>query len=100
MELAVAVASGFALALIAPSVHRVLRDGAGWALALLPAGLAVYFAGLLPGTPRGGPRGGKPPPPPPPPPPRRRRRRRPRRRLSRRPGNSGDTVRSASGRWC
>ncbi|HMO86146.1 MAG TPA: proton-conducting transporter membrane subunit, partial [Lacipirellulaceae bacterium] len=54
MELAVAVASGFALALIAPSVHRVLRDGAGWALALLPAGLAVYFASLIPDMPREG----------------------------------------------
>ncbi|HMP06325.1 MAG TPA: hypothetical protein PJ982_08255, partial [Lacipirellulaceae bacterium] len=54
MELAIAVASGFALALIAPSVHRVLRDGAGWALALLPAGLAVYFASLIPDMPREG----------------------------------------------
>ena len=35
----------FAVALAAPLVHRALGDRAGWALALLPAGLFAFFAG-------------------------------------------------------
>ncbi|MEM1116723.1 MAG: putative monovalent cation/H+ antiporter subunit A [Bacteroidota bacterium] len=38
----------FAVALLAPAVHRALGDRAGWALALLPAGLFALFAARLP----------------------------------------------------
>ncbi|GIW32566.1 MAG: Na(+)/H(+) antiporter subunit A [Meiothermus sp.] len=38
----------FVGALTAPWLHRWLGSTAGWALALLPLGLAVYFASLLP----------------------------------------------------
>ncbi len=44
MGIIIAVLSGFALAAVAPWVHRATRRAAGWLLALLPAGLAVYFA--------------------------------------------------------
>lgn len=44
MTLAIAVFSGFALALAAPGLTRGLRTGAGAVLALLPAMLAGYFA--------------------------------------------------------
>ena len=37
----------FAVALAAPLVHRALGDRAGWALALLPAGLFAFFAGQV-----------------------------------------------------
>ncbi|MBX3438062.1 MAG: putative monovalent cation/H+ antiporter subunit A [Planctomycetaceae bacterium] len=47
MELSAAVLSGFAMAALAPGGQRVLGARAGWILALLPAGLAVYFARLL-----------------------------------------------------
>jgi multicomponent Na+:H+ antiporter subunit A len=39
-----AILSGFALALVAPGLYRVARGTTGWLLALLPLGLAVYFA--------------------------------------------------------
>jgi multicomponent Na+:H+ antiporter subunit A len=39
-----AVVSGFGLALIAPWLHRLLRDRVGWLLALLPLGIFVYVA--------------------------------------------------------
>ena len=40
----VAVLSGFALALVAPGLHRVARGMTGWLLALLPLGLVIFFA--------------------------------------------------------
>ncbi len=42
-----AIFSGFLLALLAPTVVRLARRQAGWLLALLPAGLTLYFARLL-----------------------------------------------------
>jgi multicomponent Na+:H+ antiporter subunit A len=48
MTLVAAVLSGFVVALAAPALTRSLRGGTGWLLALLPAGLAVYFCALLP----------------------------------------------------
>lgn len=42
-----AILSGFALALVAPWLYRVGRRATGWILALLPAGLAFYFASHL-----------------------------------------------------
>jgi multicomponent Na+:H+ antiporter subunit A len=47
MELLAAVLSGFAIAAVAPALYRLFGAGTGWLLALLPAGLTVYFAGLL-----------------------------------------------------
>jgi multicomponent Na+:H+ antiporter subunit A len=47
MVMIFAVLSGFMLAIIAPWLHRLTRGATGWLLALLPAGLAVYFASLL-----------------------------------------------------
>ncbi|MCS7283249.1 MAG: putative monovalent cation/H+ antiporter subunit A [Anaerolineae bacterium] len=47
MQLLIAVFSGFLLALLAPMVVRLTRGKAGWVLALLPAGLTVYFARYL-----------------------------------------------------
>ncbi len=49
-----AVLSGFALALVAPWVSHAGRHKAGWALALLPAGLTAYFAAALPTVAAGG----------------------------------------------
>jgi multicomponent Na+:H+ antiporter subunit A len=43
MELIPAVLSGFVLAAAAPWIHRYAGRWTGWLLALLPAGLAVYF---------------------------------------------------------
>jgi multicomponent Na+:H+ antiporter subunit A len=43
-----AVLSGFGLAFLAPFLVRRLGGAAGWALAILPAALTLYFAGLLP----------------------------------------------------
>ena len=43
-----AVLSGFVLAALAPAVHRRLGDSTGWALALLPAALTLYFASFVP----------------------------------------------------
>ncbi len=40
----IAVLSGFLVSLAAPSLHRLTRSLTGWILALLPAGLFVYFA--------------------------------------------------------
>lgn len=48
MILAIAVLSGFGLAFCAPFLARRLGHSAGWILALLPAGLTVYFASLTP----------------------------------------------------
>jgi multicomponent Na+:H+ antiporter subunit A len=47
MELLAAVLSGFAIAALAPALYRQFGTGTGWLLALLPAGLSVYFARLL-----------------------------------------------------
>ena len=44
MGIAGAVLSGFALAVIAPWIYRILRGAAGWVIALLPLGLTLYFA--------------------------------------------------------
>jgi multicomponent Na+:H+ antiporter subunit A len=49
-----AVLSGFALAMAAPWISRTGRHKAGWALALLPAGLTVYFVAALPALAAGG----------------------------------------------
>ncbi|MCC5858359.1 MAG: putative monovalent cation/H+ antiporter subunit A [Ectothiorhodospiraceae bacterium] len=43
-----AVLSGFILAALAPWLTRSLQDKAGWVLALLPAGLFVYFLSWVP----------------------------------------------------
>ena len=42
-----AVLSGFILSFFAPFAHRLLKNASGWFLALLPLGLAVYFAGHI-----------------------------------------------------
>ncbi len=39
-----AILSGFVLAVVAPKLYGVARGCSGWLLALLPLGLAVYFA--------------------------------------------------------
>jgi multicomponent Na+:H+ antiporter subunit A len=49
-HLIAAVFSGFGLAILAPGLHRLARGGAGWLLASLPLGLAVYFANLARAT--------------------------------------------------
>ena len=43
-----AILSGFVLAILAPGLHRLARGGTGWLLALLPLGLAIYFASHAP----------------------------------------------------
>ncbi len=43
-----AILSGFVLAILAPGLYRIVRGGAGWLLALLPLGLAIYFASHAP----------------------------------------------------
>ena len=43
-----AILSTFALAALAPWVHRLTGRFSGWVLALLPAALFVYFASFLP----------------------------------------------------
>lgn len=48
MGIIIAVLSGFLLALFTPAIFRVARGATGWILALLPAGLTVYFATLFP----------------------------------------------------
>lgn len=48
MSLILVVISGFVAALMAPWLPSQLRGATGWVLALLPAGLAVYFSSLLP----------------------------------------------------
>ncbi|MBN2119228.1 MAG: putative monovalent cation/H+ antiporter subunit A [Anaerolineales bacterium] len=48
MMLAISVLSGFGLAFAAPILSRRFGRAAGWILALLPAGLTLYFIGLLP----------------------------------------------------
>ena len=48
MILALSVLSGFGLAFAAPFLSRRFGSAAGWILALLPAGLTLYFIGLLP----------------------------------------------------
>jgi multicomponent Na+:H+ antiporter subunit A len=47
MGIIIAVLSGFGLAVAAPWLYRAARGATGWLLALLPAGLAIYFASLL-----------------------------------------------------
>jgi len=51
--MSLAVVSGFAAALVAPVLTIGLRHWAGWLLALLPAGLFVYFLGFVPGVASG-----------------------------------------------
>lgn len=43
MGIIIAVVSGFLLALVTPAIFRIARGATGWILALLPAGLTVYF---------------------------------------------------------
>lgn len=50
-----AVMSGFALSLAAPWIQRLGRAWTGWALALLPLGLVIYFASLIGRITTGGP---------------------------------------------
>ncbi len=45
----IAVLSGFALALIAPSLHRLTHKRTGFLVGLLPLGLCVYFVRLASG---------------------------------------------------
>ncbi len=54
MGLFLATLSGFALALLAPLVHRRAGRSTGWILSLLPAGLTAYFLALLPRIEGGG----------------------------------------------
>jgi len=49
-----AVLACFALALLAPFIHRVVKPHSGWVLAILPAALFVYFLGYVPGVSEGG----------------------------------------------
>jgi multicomponent Na+:H+ antiporter subunit A len=56
MDVLAAVLSGFALAILAPAVHRVAGKATGWLLALHPAALVAYFAWLAPAIWRDGPR--------------------------------------------
>ena len=49
-----AILSGFAAALIAPVLVRRMPSFSGYLLAVLPAGLAIYFARLLFAAPPGG----------------------------------------------
>jgi multicomponent Na+:H+ antiporter subunit A len=51
--MAIAVFSGFAISLTAPLLHRWLKAYTGWILALLPAGLFVYFASWIPAVASG-----------------------------------------------
>lgn len=53
MSVLAAVLSGFLLAALAPAVHRAAGKRAGWIMASLPAGLAIYFMSLAPGIWRG-----------------------------------------------
>ncbi|MFY0663097.1 MAG: putative monovalent cation/H+ antiporter subunit A [Natronospirillum sp.] len=48
-----AVLSGFLLAALAPSIKGIAKDRIGWVLALLPAGLTVYFASYIPAVSSG-----------------------------------------------
>lgn len=47
MGITAAVLSGFALAVVAPGLHRRLGKRSGWAFALLPAGIAAYLTALV-----------------------------------------------------
>jgi multicomponent Na+:H+ antiporter subunit A len=47
MRMIAAVLSGFGVALVAPWISRVGRNFAGWLLALLPLGLAIYFTTFI-----------------------------------------------------
>jgi multicomponent Na+:H+ antiporter subunit A len=55
MMLAIAVLSGFGLALAAPALARWGRGLAGWLLAALPLALTLYFGSLLPQAASGAP---------------------------------------------
>jgi len=48
-----AVLSGFALAVLTPLLHRLLHGRIGWALALYPAALTLFFACYLPTISKG-----------------------------------------------
>ncbi|WLD57360.1 putative monovalent cation/H+ antiporter subunit A [Salinispirillum sp. LH 10-3-1] len=48
-----AVLSGFFLAALAPSIKGIAKDRIGWVLALLPAGLTLYFASYIPAVSSG-----------------------------------------------
>ena len=50
-----AVLSGFLLAIAVPWLAPLLKDRIGWVLALLPAGLFVYFARFVPEVAANGP---------------------------------------------
>ncbi len=49
-----AVLSGFVLAFLAPTVHRLTRPLSGWVLALLPASIFAFFFLQIPGIAAGG----------------------------------------------
>ena len=53
MGLVTAVLSGFVAALVAPLVARRARSYAGWLIALLPFGIMLYFASLIPAVAAG-----------------------------------------------
>jgi multicomponent Na+:H+ antiporter subunit A len=48
MSILIAVLLGFFVAIFAPVISRALKHAAGWALALIPGGLFVWFATFLP----------------------------------------------------
>jgi multicomponent Na+:H+ antiporter subunit A len=54
MTMHFAVLSGFGAALVAPFLTRRLQGLTSWVLALVPAGLTVYFLSLLPSAAAGG----------------------------------------------
>jgi multicomponent Na+:H+ antiporter subunit A len=54
MTLHIAVLTGFGAALVAPFLTRRLQSLTSWVLALVPAGLTVYFLSLLPSAAAGG----------------------------------------------
>jgi multicomponent Na+:H+ antiporter subunit A len=49
-----AILSGFAASVFAPWVYRISGRAAGWLLAVVPLGLAIYFAGFIAATASGG----------------------------------------------
>jgi len=48
------VLAGFVAAVFAPTAHKLLRDRAGWAVAVVPAAIFVFFCTFLGRLPAGG----------------------------------------------
>jgi len=54
VDVILSILAGFVAAAVAPTAHKLLRDGAGWAVAVIPAAIFVYFCTYLGGLPAGG----------------------------------------------